>query len=98
MADTPQRRMQGLLGTSGIDEGHGLVLKPCSMIHTWFMRYAIDVVFVDRDGRIVRTFEELAPFRLAWGGWRAHMAVELPAGSVRRAGAVGDERLRIEPA
>jgi len=85
-ASTPWRRMKGLLGRSALPEGSGLLIRPCRAVHTWFMRFPIDVVFVDRDGRVVRIAAELAPFRTASGGWRARAVIELPAGSAAAAG------------
>jgi len=90
--------MRGLLGRDGLAPGDGLILTPCNMIHTCFMRFAIDAAFLDADGTVVRTADGLQPFRLAWGGRRARVTIELPAGALRQAGVRPGERLRIEPA
>ncbi len=79
-ADTAVRRMRGLLGTPRLVLTHGLWLSPCNSVHTAFMGYAIDVVFVAGDGRVVAVRHALAPWRLAWGGWRARHTLELAAG------------------
>ena len=96
MADTPAARMIGLLRHAGLPRGEGLVLRPCSSVHTWFMRFAIDVVFLDRGSTVLRTVDTLRPFGLAWGGWKAAMAIELPAGTLREAGVAVGDQLRLE--
>lgn len=96
VADTPQTRMVGLLGRASLAPGDGLVLEPCAMIHTCFMRFPIDVLFLDRGGKVVRAVDTLKPFRLAWG-WGARTTVELPAGTLKAAGIRAGEEVRIEP-
>ena len=91
-------RFRGLLGTSGLAPGEGLLLTPCRCVHTWGMRYAIDVVFLDGEGRSLAIYRELPPGRST--GWHreAVQVLELPAGAVDRAGARVDDRLEIAPA
>jgi uncharacterized membrane protein (UPF0127 family) len=98
VADSSITRLVGLLGRTGLDEGTGIVLKPCNMIHTWFMRFAIDVLFIDEDSVIVHAVESLAPFKFAWGGKTAEQTIELPAGTLARLGVSAGGRVRIEPA
>ncbi len=86
LADGVFRRMLGLLGRDRLTDGDGLILEPCSSIHTCFMRFAIDVLFVDRCGRVLRVVERLRPFRFAWGGAGARRTIELPAGTIGRFG------------
>ena len=98
LALTRAARFQGLLGQDSLDRSAALVLSPCWSIHTMFMRFPIDVVFVDRDGRAVRIVRELAPWRIAVAP-RAHAAIELSAGSVRaRDVRIGDELYLVPPA
>jgi len=59
IADSFFSRLQGLLGKDGLARGEGLILKPCDSIHTFFMRFAIDVVFVDRNNRVIRLYHSL---------------------------------------
>lgn len=98
IAETRVSRMVGLLGRSSLAAGDGLVIEPCSMVHTWFMRFPIDVLFIDADGRVVRAVDALGPFGMAWGGWHARTTIELPAGTLRSAGVMPGARVRIEPA
>jgi uncharacterized membrane protein (UPF0127 family) len=91
LAVTRAERRRGLLGRAGMDHSAALVLSPCWSIHTMFMRFPIDVVFVDRGGRAVRIVRDLVPWRIAVAP-RAHAAIELAAGSVdARDVRVGDE-------
>jgi uncharacterized protein len=91
VADSPVSRMRGLLGRSELRSGEGLLLRPASAIHTWFMRYPIDAVFLDRDWRVVGISGDVPPWR-ARSRRGAKAVLELPAGeSARRRLAVGDQ-------
>ncbi|MGZ8793630.1 MAG: DUF192 domain-containing protein [Gaiellaceae bacterium] len=90
VADSPASRMRGLLGRSELRPGEGLLLRPASSIHTWFMRFPIDAVFLDRDLRVVGISNDLRPWR-ATGRRGAKAVLELPAGEIGRRGlALGD--------
>jgi uncharacterized membrane protein (UPF0127 family) len=65
VADRPLTRMRGLLGRTELPRGEGILLRPCGSIHTFFMRFSIDAVFVDRDGKVVGVERELKPWRTA---------------------------------
>lgn len=80
LATTTRERMRGLLTLPTLAKGDVLLLSPCGAIHTFGMRFAIDVVFVDRDWRVVGTRRGLRPGRLAWGGLRARHTLEAAAG------------------
>ena len=75
-------RNQGLLGRDGMSPGEALLIAPCQAIHTWFMRFAIDVAFVAKDGRVVSLRERMRPWRMALA-LQAFSVVELPAGAIR---------------
>jgi len=81
-ADTPFKRMKGLLARKELEPAEGLILKPCQSIHTFFMRFAIDVVFVDRDNRIIKTISGLKPWRLSSICFPAQSCIELPEGTI----------------
>lgn len=85
-------RMVGLLGQRGLAPDHALLIAPCNNVHTWCMRFAIDVVFLDRDGVVLAVVPELAPWRMA-ASWRAHACLELAAGGARRMGLVPGRHL-----
>ncbi|HEX3267610.1 MAG TPA: DUF192 domain-containing protein [Gaiellaceae bacterium] len=85
LAETMFARLRGLLGRSGLAEGEGMLLRPASSIHTAFMRFAIDAVFVDKENRVVKVAAEIRPWRAAaCRGARA--VLELPAGEAERRG------------
>ena len=99
VADTPQSRMTGLLGRDNLPTGQGLILDPCRLIHTFMMRFAIDVVFYDRAHRVTRVVADVRPSRFAWGGWRARATLELAAGTLAAGGFTlkAGTQLRLEP-
>jgi uncharacterized membrane protein (UPF0127 family) len=92
IADGPVTRARGLLGRSGLDRGEGILLQPTFSIHTFFMRFAIDVVFLDRNGFVVAIVERLRPWRAATR-LRARAVLELAAGEADRVGIRVGERL-----
>ena len=83
-------RLRGLLGRSGLSVGEGLLLTPCGQVHTLGMRFSLDVVFLDRAGRVLKCVEGLRPNRFAAAAGARHV-LEVAAGSVARCGIrVGD--------
>jgi len=80
VADTWWRRLRGLLARPALGEGEGLLLLHCDSVHTVGMGYAIDVAFLDDEGRVVRSIARLRPWRVGLGGSEAVHTLELPAG------------------
>ena len=91
-ADTPGERLRGLLGRAPLAPGEGLLIAPCASIHTCFMAYAIDAVYLDRDWRIIKIVPALAPWRLS-GAIGARMTLELAAYGARALGLERGQRL-----
>jgi uncharacterized protein len=90
VADKPLRRMRGLLGRDGLESGEGLLLRPASAVHTYFMRFPIDIVFLDQRLVVVGISDSVEPWK-ARSRKGAKAVLELPAGeSTRRGLAVGD--------
>ena len=90
LASTRAARRRGLLGRDSLDPSAALILEPCGAVHTAFMRFAIDVVFVDRNGCALKIVRELAPWRIALSPL-AHAVIELAGGSLRsRDVSIGD--------
>jgi uncharacterized membrane protein (UPF0127 family) len=83
MATTRTARRKGLLGRNRFEPGSALALVPCTAIHTLFMRFAIDVVFLDREGRALRICRRLKPWRIAVAPL-ARTVIELPSGQLDR--------------
>ena len=74
-------RTKGLLGRRGLPPGSGMLIDPCPSVHTWFMRFPIDVIFLDNKNRVVGLKRNLKPFRMA-GAWRGAKTLELPVGVI----------------
>jgi uncharacterized membrane protein (UPF0127 family) len=90
-----ESRRRGLLGRDGLIAGEALVIAPCNAIHTLFMRFPIDVVFVDRTGQVLKAISRLSPWRLA-ASLRAFAVIELAAGELDRTRTSGVDRLTVE--
>src|SRR5262245_24678978 len=93
--DSKSRR-RGLLGRDGLDPGAVLIIAPCESVHTFFMRFAIDVVFVDRAGQIVKICPHVKPWRIALA-LGAFATLEFAAGAFDRAGTRVGDRLVVAP-
>jgi len=93
LADRSADRRRGLLGRDALATGRGLLLRPCGSVHTFGMRFPIDVVFLERDGRVRKVVERMGAARLAWGGWRAWQTLELAAGAAAAAAVRRGDRL-----
>ena len=81
-------RAKGLLGKSGLERGtalwiQGSRLVGCNSVHTWFMRFAIDVVFVDKRMVVKRVYRDLGPWRMTLPAYGAVSVFELPAGTLK---------------
>lgn len=85
------------MGAHALEQGGGLVIAPCASIHTWFMRFPIDVVFVAPDGRVARVGHAVRPWRIGPVARSARFVVELPAGTLARTGTVVGDRIVTEP-
>jgi len=89
-ADTFWKRLTGLLGTNSLEEGTGIRISPCSSIHTFGMRYSIDVLFVDRHHRIIKIVANMPAGRVAMAAGSRYV-IELPNGTAERTRcAIGD--------
>ena len=95
LADRPLARMRGLLGRRSLPPGEGILLRPASSIHTAFMRFAIDAVFLDRELRVTRVVERVAPWRMA-AARGSRSVLELPAGEADRRSLQPGDLLRWE--
>jgi uncharacterized protein len=82
LADTIFKRMKGLLGKSSLSPGEGLVIRPCISIHTFGMKFAIDVVFFDGSNKAVAVLHHLKPLRATRLFTSATGVIELPAGTL----------------
>lgn len=83
-ANTAPARRRGLLGRDNLPDGQGIYLVPCMWIHMFWMRFAIDAAYLDREGRVLAVSHSLKPWRIGRPVWRADGVLELPAGTLRR--------------
>jgi uncharacterized membrane protein (UPF0127 family) len=84
-ADTFFRRFRGLMLTNSLPKGAGLHIRPCRSVHSFFMKYSIDVLHLDEFGRIVGMEPRLRPGRIGQTFQGTHSIVELPAGTLEEA-------------
>jgi uncharacterized protein len=89
------RRGLGLMFRAGLPPGHGLMITPCNSIHMLFMRFPLDVAFLDREGRVVRIYPGIRPWRMSRVVRGARSALELPAGTLAAAGVEPGTVLRL---
>jgi len=89
-------RLRGLLGRKGLAEGGGLVLRPTDSIHSFFMSFSFDAIFLDRSGLVLRLMSDMRPNRISPLVRRGHVVVELPAGGIARSRTSTGDQLRIE--
>ena len=95
VARSTRARMRGLLGRTGLPPGAGMMIERCSSIHTCFMKFALDVVFLDSGLMVRKIVRDLRPWRFAMSPGACY-AVELPAGALSRAPLAPGDTLRVE--
>ncbi|MDY6790495.1 MAG: DUF192 domain-containing protein [Thermodesulfobacteriota bacterium] len=96
-ATTFYQRTRGLLGRKEIKKGEGLYIPACRSIHTLFMRFAIDVVFMDHGNRVTRTVPSLKQFRIAFGPRNTAGVLELCAGALKENHCVAGDKISFIP-
>lgn len=89
-------RFKGLLGRASLEPGEGLLIEPCDAIHMFFMRFAIDAVFLDAERRVVRLFPRLPPWAATPRVKGARSVLELPAGAGESTGTLPGDLLQVE--
>ena len=89
-------RFRGLIGSKPLQPGKGLLIVPCSSIHTHFMSFPIDVLYLNREREVVGIDHSLPPWRLGRFFKQVRCVLELPAGTAQATGAVVGDRLQVE--
>jgi uncharacterized membrane protein (UPF0127 family) len=97
VADTAAKRNKGLLGRECLAPGEGLWIRPCEAVHTFCMRFPIDLVYLDRKNRIRKLVSALPPWRLS-ACLFAHSILELPSGAIRETRTQRGDTLDFSPA
>lgn len=82
VASTIFSRIKGLLGKKALGSNQALILDPCNSVHTFFMRFPIDVLFVDKDYKVVKITANLKPNSISGISWRSSKVIELSAGKI----------------
>jgi uncharacterized protein len=95
VADTSEKRRTGLLHHKRLEPGEGLWITPCESVHTFFMKFPIDLVYVDKKRRVRKVRKAVPPWRLS-ACLTAHSILELPAGTVEKTGTQPGDELSIE--
>ena len=95
MADTSAKRRTGLLKHSGLEPGEGLWIAPCEAVHSFGMKFAIDVVYLDRKKRVRKIRKEMVPRRLS-ACLSAHSVLELPVGMIESSRTEPGDQLEFE--
>lgn len=96
IADNVFTRVQGLMGKRGLEPGTGLLITPCSSIHSMWMRFRFDAVFISREGEAVHLIEAMPPWRASKMIWQAKSVLELPAGVIAQTGTQVGDQLKLE--
>jgi uncharacterized protein len=97
VARTSQSRSKGLLGRAGLESGEALWIVPCEAVHTFWMRFTIDLVYIDKQYRVRKVRSSVPPWRLS-ACLTAHSIIELPAGVVLRSQTQPGDQLEFIPA
>ncbi len=97
-ATDPISRGVGLLRRSELPRGEGLIIQPCNSVHSFFMRFPIDVVFVDKEGIVCHLVRTMGPWRASKIVRRARFVVELPAGTVDETSTQVGDQIAVVPA
>jgi uncharacterized membrane protein (UPF0127 family) len=97
VANHGANRRKGLLGRDGLFPGEGLWIKPCEAVHTFCMRFAIDLVYLDRKNRIRKVRSGVRPWRMS-ACLTAHSVIELPSGTIQATQTQAGDRLEFAPA
>ena len=96
VADGEWTRLRGLIGHEPLEPGQGLLIVPCSSIHTHFMSFPIDVLFVDKSQIVVGINERLKPWRFGRLFRNVRFVIELPAGTIEQTGTQPGDQLQVQ--
>lgn len=98
LADTSLTRLFGLLGKSGLEPGSGILIRPSSGVHTFWMRFSIDVVGLDQNLRVLKLWRQLRPWRVTSVSTKIRSVIELAPGQIDACGIEPGDQLAIAEA
>lgn len=96
VAASSVKRSKGLLGRQGLEPGGGMWIVPCESVHTFFMQFPLDLVYLDKKHRVKKIRSNVAPWRLS-ACLSAHSVIELPAGTIRETETCAGDQLELSP-
>lgn len=96
VAGTFLKRFMGLMGKKVLEKGSGLIITPCNSIHMCFMKFSLDVVFIDSSNTVVHIIEEIKPWRVSKLVSKAHSVIELPVGTIAASETQPGDRLEFK--
>jgi uncharacterized protein len=95
IANTFFKRIRGLLGKKGLLPNQAMLLEPCNSVHTFFMGFTIDILFVNKGLKVLKVLPGLAPNKLSRIYWYSRMAIELPAGTLVSTHTQTEDQLKL---
>jgi uncharacterized membrane protein (UPF0127 family) len=95
IASTLFKRIKGLLGKKTLLPDQAIILDPCNSVHTFFMHFAIDLLFVDKDYKVVKALFKVVPNRISRIYWHASRVIELPAGKLNLTHTQAQDQLQL---
>ncbi|MDO8488677.1 MAG: DUF192 domain-containing protein [Candidatus Omnitrophota bacterium] len=95
IANTLFKRIKGLLGKKVFLPNQAIILDPCNSIHTFFMRFSIDVIFVDKDYKVIKIIPQLNPNKISRIYWHASRVIELPSGMLNLTHTQAEDQLQL---
>lgn len=96
VADSFYKRLKGLLGCRGLKTHSALIIKPCNSVHTFFMKFPIDVLFLDKNNKVIKLKQSLKPFRISPLYFNARVVIELPAGTAKATNTCEEDLITLE--
>ena len=82
VASTFYARLKGLMFQERLVDMDGLLIDPCNSIHTFFMKFPLDVVFIGKDDKVIKVLRNVIPWRMTWIYFKAIKTLEIPAGKL----------------
>lgn len=77
-------RMKGLMFSADLPDCDGFLIRPCNSIHTFFMRYPLDILFMDQDFKIIKVLYDLSPWKMTWIYFKSYQVLEMKAGTLSK--------------
>jgi uncharacterized membrane protein (UPF0127 family) len=91
LANNMFTRLLGLMFSKDLPINEGLLIRPCNSIHTFFMNYSLDIVFLDKEFCVVKVIYNMRPWRMSWMYFKASQVLEMKAGNLKSNIAVGEK-------